>query len=148
MGIGFHAHCFIENGWYYEDGLHFLQQVGSLFNDYRGGLSGTPRTKYVGMDDSKLSSCGLTPGFFHPYLGIIELKNVTRCVLFRTECTVAKGDQLSITYGGKFSVTSQGVGVCEHHVEIDDEESKSPRVCLCVFVCLGVSFRVECEGLE
>jgi hypothetical protein len=32
-----------------DNGLHVLQQVGSFFNDFRGGLSSAPKTKYVGV---------------------------------------------------------------------------------------------------
>ena len=39
----------------------------------------------------------------------------------RAECAVDKGSELSVSYGKKFSVTSQGLGVWEQHGTSSDD---------------------------
>ena len=107
--------------WYYDHGLHVLQQLGSFFNDYRGGLASAPTAKYVGVDASHIKGMG----HYHPYEGSLECKHVTRRVFLRATRPSKPGTELTAYYGAKFTVTSQGHGVWTHH-----------PVCVCVCVCV------------
>ena len=121
--------------WYYDNGLHVLQQLGSFFNDYRGGLASAPTAKYVGVDASHING----KGHYHPYAGSLECKHVTRRVFLQATHPSEPGTELTASYGSKFKITSEGLGVWTHHPVC---------VCVCVCVCVDVSMCGECEGLE
>ena len=114
--------------WYYDNGLHVLQQVGSFFNDFRGGLSSAPNTKYVGVDASHING----KGHYHPYAGSLECKHVTTRVFLQSMLPSEPGTEQTTCYGIKFKVTPVGLGLWKHHT-----------VCVCVYVCVCVCLCVE-----
>ena len=137
--------------WYYDNWLHVLQQVGSLFNDHRGGLSAYARTKYVDKDASELSSCSMTGGFIHPYdSGNAVDRHVLKRVLLIAVKPMGPGTECSVYYGTKFKVTGKCKGNWAHHLphpnieeeddlQSGDDASTRPQVChssVCVCVCL------------
>jgi len=121
--------------WYYDHGLHVLQQLGSFFNDYRGGLASAPTAKYVVVDASHIKGMG----HYHPYEGSLECKHVTRRVFLRATRPSKPGTELCLLW-------------CEVHGNIARSWSvDAPSgvcVCVCVCVCVDVSMCGECEGLE
>ncbi len=114
--------------WYYDNGLHVLQQVGSFFNDFHGGLSSAPKTKYVNVDASHING----KGHYHPFAGSLECKHVTKRVFLQVILPSEPGTEQTVSYGRKFTVTPEGLGLWKHHT-----------VCVCVYVCVCVCLCLE-----
>jgi hypothetical protein len=101
----------------------YAEQVGSLFNDWRGSAREGPNCKYQPDDDRK--------GYIHPH----EHNSVAGAVFSRlwlvTTCAIVWGSELLSTYGRMFRRTSDGKGVWEHH-----EVCVRACVLVCVFWCV------------
>lgn len=101
----------------------YAEQVGSLFNDWRGSEKQGPNCKYH-PDDEKI-------GYIHPHPHNIVAGAVLHRLWLVTTEVIKAGSALLPSYGRTFSITSDGQGVWEHH-----EVCVRACVLVCVFWCV------------